>query len=156
MAPKDRLQRLKQSALKGAKIAAVVAVLSIFAHASFFQVAILSAAIVLFFLLPSTVIIVSDLLAERKSAELGYMPVEPASKVSQYWFLALVQVMNSIISFFLLLLSAGGDHPEAFYSRGMVAIFILLVTTLCALMMRGTGKGIAVALLSVPLIILFG
>ena len=75
MTSDDRLRRLKQSALRGAKFAAVVAVLSILARTLFAQVAILSAAIVFFFALPSIVIIVSDLLAERQSIDLENVPV---------------------------------------------------------------------------------
>jgi hypothetical protein len=156
MALDARFQRLRQSVVNGAKIAAIVTILLIVAGASLLQGIALGVAIVMFFALPSITIIVSDFFSERYLMDHVDVAVKTKSGFSKYLFIGVVQIANAIIAFFLLLLSAGGDHPENALIRGKIILVTLAATTIGALMMNTTGKAVAVALISIPLIIFFG
>ncbi len=151
-----RLQRLRQSFIKGAKIGAVAAILAGVGGASPLQAIALGVVILLFFALPSITIVVSDFYVERYLMDQVDMPVKTKSRLSKYLFIGLVQIVNAIIAIFLLMLSAGGDHPENALIRGKIILFTLVATTVGALMMKTTGKAVVVALISIPLIIFFG
>ena len=151
-----RFQRLRQSVIKGAKIGAVAAILAGVGGVSPFPAIALGVAITLFFALPSITIIVSDFYVERYLMDHVDTPVKTKRGLSKYLFIGLVQIVNAIIALFLLMLSAGGDHPENALIRGKIILFTLAATTVGALMMKTTCKAVIVALISIPLIILFG
>ena len=65
MTTEVRFQRLKQSSVKGAKVAAIVATLAFLTGASPLRALALGAAIEMFFVLPSGLIILSDFFAGR-------------------------------------------------------------------------------------------
>lgn len=160
MISEERLLRLKRSALIGTKIAAFMAIMLLLGHVAILQVAVASAAVVLFCVMPSLMIIASDLAAAstlmqlRQSTILQETSRQQEKGTSRWLLIALIQTANAVLAFFLLLLSGGGDHAENILTRATIVIAIFLVITIAAFAFRG-GRGTAFALLTVPLILLF-
>lgn len=150
----NRMLRLKRSTVLGAKIALVVAILLVVGRVPLLKAAISSAVVILFFATPSLLMMFSDFVATRASTGPPQL-AEPLLRPSSRWLLiVLIQIVNAVLMFFLLMLSAGGDHADNFDKRGAIAIIIFCVTTVVAFALRG-GRGIAIALLAVPLLLMF-
>ena len=101
MTTQDRMQKLKRSSKKGAKVAVILAIFVLLAGASLFQALALAAAIAMLFALPSGLIILSDHIAERpleavtestgrRGQFMGAVAVPLAiiSILYQFWFIA--------------------------------------------------------------------
>jgi hypothetical protein len=118
MKPTNRFGKLKQSAIKGTKVATIIASVGFLSGATPLRVVALGAAIVLFFTLPSIVIFLSDLYAEPLTMDSDEAGVEVRStKPNLAYLLSIPKGILFALGTVLCLLaifSAGGNFFKFF------------------------------------------
>lgn len=128
MATEDRFRRLKTSSAKGAKVAAVVAILAAFTSTSLLRAFALSATIVLFFALPSFITIVVNSFSERRSVDSNQSGPEIANDQSNTSFLrSIPKAILLVASGILLIISLLGEEVKFLVCGTLLGVIGLLI-----------------------------